>query len=279
MSGTIRESDAIVVGGGIVGTSAAFFLRRRGLAVTLLERRLCGQEASGTNFGNIRRQGRPLAQLPLAHRAYDIWRRLPELVGEDCEFAPVGHMRVSYDEAREADFRQHAREAGETGLVLEVTSGRAMRERYPYLGPDVKVASMSPADGHANPRLSAPAFARAACAAGASVIEHAPVTGIAKSGEDFRVATPAGEFRAPLVLVSAGAWAGRLCESLGEPVPLTANGPQMGVTEPTNYRLSPSLGVSTPVKAESIYLRQVTRGNIVFGGARGPGGRWPAARA
>lgn len=270
MSDASRTGDAIVVGGGIVGASATFFLRRRGLSVTLLERRLVGQEASGANFGNIRRQGRPLSQLPLAHRAYDIWRRLPELVGHDCEFLPVGHMRVAYDESREESFRQHARDAGETGLVLEVSSGREMRERYPYLGPDVKVASMSPADGHANPRLSAPAFARAARAAGAAVVENTRVTGIVKSGADFRVETTSGEYRAPLVLVSAGAWAGRLCEALGEPVPLTANGPQMGVTEPTSYALPPTLGVSTSVKAESIYLRQVKRGNIVFGG--GPWG-------
>ncbi len=270
MSAPARACDAIVVGGGIVGASAAFFLRRRGLSVTLLERRLVGQEASGTNFGNIRRQGRPLSQLPLAHRAYGIWTRLPELVGQDCEFLRVGHLRVAYDEAREESFRQHARDAAETGLVLEVSSGREMRERYPYLGPDVKAASMSPADGHANPRLAAPAFGRAARAAGASVLENTKVTAIEKSGEDFRVATTAGEFRAPLVLVAAGAWAGGLCEALGEPVPLEANGPQMGVTEPANYRLGPTLGVSTTVKAESIYLRQVKRGNIVFGG--GPWG-------
>lgn len=271
MSNASRAGDAIVIGGGIVGASAALFLRRRGLSVTLLERRLVGQEASGVNFGNIRRQGRPLSQLPLAHRAYDIWRRLPELVGNDCEFLPVGHLRVAYDEARADDFRQYARDAGETGLVLEVTAGREMRERFPYLGPEVKVASLSPVDGHANPRLAAPAFGRAARAAGASVIENTRVSAIEKSGEDFRVSTTSGEFRAPLVLVSAGAWAGRICETLGEPVPLTANGPQMGVTEPANYRLPPTLGVSTSIKGESVYLRQVKRGNIVFGGgAWGP---------
>lgn len=262
--------DAIVVGGGIVGASAAFFLRRRGLSVTLLERRLVGQEASGTNFGNIRRQGRPLSQLPVAHRAYDIWRRLPELLGESCEFLPVGHLRVAYDEAREANFRQYAKDAAETGLVLEVLAGRALHERFPYLGPEVRVGSYSPADGHANPRLAAPAFGRAARTAGVSVIENATVTAIEKDGDDFRVATAAGEHRAPLVLVSAGAWAGALCEALGEPVPLEANGPQMGVTEPVRYRLAPTLGVSTDVKAESIYLRQVERGNVVFGG--GPWG-------
>ena len=53
-------SDVIVVGGGIMGAAAAFFLRKRGRSVTLLEQGLVGQQASGVNFGNVRRVGREL---------------------------------------------------------------------------------------------------------------------------------------------------------------------------------------------------------------------------
>jgi sarcosine oxidase subunit beta len=74
MSGSERNrneaADVIIVGGGLVGASAAFFLRRRGRSVILLERGLVGQQASGVNFGNVRRQGRHLIQLPLANRAF-----------------------------------------------------------------------------------------------------------------------------------------------------------------------------------------------------------------
>lgn len=266
-----KACDAIVVGGGIVGTSAAFFLRRRGLSVALLERRLCGQESSGVNFGNIRRQARPIEQLPLANRAYAIWERLPELVGEDCEFLPAGHLRIGYAEDREEVFRQYARDAAEFGLGLELSVGREVHERFPYLSPEVRAVSLAPRDGHANPRLAAPAFARAARAAGVALHENTVVTGIEKSGEDFRVATAQGEWRAPLVLVATGAWAGPLCEALGEPVPLEVRSPQMGVTEPTNYRIHPTHDVSTTHKPEALYFRQVKRGNIVFGGcASGP---------
>lgn len=266
-----KACDAIVVGGGIVGTTAAFFLRRRGLSVALLERRLCGQEASGVNYGNIRRQARPILQLPLANRAYDIWARLPELLGEDCEFLPAGHVRIGYSEEREQVFREYARDAADMGLGLEVLSGRQVRERFPYLSEEVVAVSFAPRDGHANPRLAAPAFARAARAAGVDVRENTPVKGITKSGEDFRVATAAGEWRAPMVLLATGAWSLPLCESLGETAPLTVHSPQMGVTEPTNYRIGPGHDVSTTWKPESIYFRQVKRGNIVFGGcATGP---------
>ena len=78
-------------------------------------------------------------------------------------------------------------------------------------------------------------------------------------------------FRAAQLLISAGAWGNKLSTQFGEPVPLVTHGPQMAVTEPVPYAIEPVLGVSTSVPHEVVYLRQVKRGNIVFGGGnRGP---------
>ena len=79
MSSKQLAADVMIVGGGLMGAASAFFLRKRGLSVMLLERGLVGQQASGVNFGNVRRQGRYLPQLPLAHRSRDIWGRMTEL--------------------------------------------------------------------------------------------------------------------------------------------------------------------------------------------------------
>ena len=269
MSGsTVQDAaDVIIVGGGLMGASAALFLRNRGRSVILLERGLVGQQASGVNFGNVRRQGRYLSQLPLANRAREIWGRLPELVGEDCEFTPSGHLRVFYSPEQAAKGEAYARDALAYGLELEIIAGNALRDRYPYLGREVLMGSLGPIDGHANPRLVAPAFGRAARRAGARIEENAEVLAIDKIGEDFQVETrDRGTFRAPALLITAGAWAGAMAERLGEPVPLIARGPQMGVTEPVPFRIGPTLGVSTMLEEETIYLRQVSRGNIVFGG-------------
>jgi len=267
-------SDVIIVGGGLVGASAAFFLRRRGRSVTLLDTGLVGQQASGVNFGNVRRQGRPLAQLPLANRASPIWRNLNELLGEDTEYLESGHIRVCYRDRPEIveSFEQYARDAGETGLELEVLSGNALRDRFPFLGPEVLAGSYSARDGHANPRLVAPAFGRAAARAGARVFENTRIVAAQKVGEDFEVASEDGRtFRAPVVLVTAGAWADKLSVQFDEPVPLIARGPTMSVTEPVPYSILPAVGVSTPVEAETVYFRQVKRGNVVIGGStRGP---------
>jgi len=91
---TVHKADVVIVGGGLMGSAAAFFLRQRGQSVILLERDQIGQYASGVNFGNVRRQGRFLGQLALANRSWALWKRLPELIDDDLEFIASGHMRV-----------------------------------------------------------------------------------------------------------------------------------------------------------------------------------------
>lgn len=274
MNASDRASDVIIVGGGLMGSSAALFLRQRGRSVTLLETDLIGRQASGTNFGNVRRQGRPLQQMPLANRAIEIWRRSKDLLGADVEYLQSGHIRVCYRERPElqGDMESYAAEARHAGLELELLTGNALRSRFPFFGPDVLAGSYSAMDGHANPRLVAPAFARAAQRLGAVIHENTRIISAEKEGEDFRVAAEDGRvFRAPILLITAGAWGNALSEQFGEPVPVVPRGPNMSVTEPVPYAIAPAVGVMTPVEEETVYFRQVARGNIVLGGStRGP---------
>jgi sarcosine oxidase subunit beta len=269
---TALAADVVIVGGGIMGASAAFFLRRRGRSVILLERGLIGRQASGTNFGNVRRQGRFLKQLPLANRSRAIWGRLKELIGDDVEFLPSGHIRVCYRQEQADVLEAYARSALDYDLALELVSGNALRSRFPFLGPEVVAGSYSPHDGHANPRLAAPAFARAAARDGAQVLENTDVLAVGKDQEDFRVEAADGRvFRAPVLLITAGAWANQLAGQFDQQVPLSVHGPQMAVTEPVPYGIHPVVGVSTTVPEEVVYFRQIPRGNIIFGGGnRGP---------
>ncbi|MFA6310532.1 MAG: FAD-dependent oxidoreductase [Sterolibacterium sp.] len=267
-------SDVIIIGAGIAGSAAAFFLRQRGRSVTLLERGLAGQQASGVNFGNVRRQGRRLEHLALSNRASVTWRRMRELVGEDIEYIPEGHIRVCYRDRPELldEFAEYAREAGVRGLDLEIVTGAALRQRFPFFGPEVLGGSYSALDGHANPRLVAPAFARAARRNGAEVIENCEVLQVEKAGEDFLVsAADARCFRAPILLVAAGAWGNRFAAQFGEAVPMAVRGPTMSVTEPVPYSIHCAVGLVSPLDEEDVYFRQIPRGNLIIGGGlRGP---------
>jgi sarcosine oxidase subunit beta len=267
------RSDVLVLGGGLMGTSAALFLRRQHRrSVTLLERELVGRQASGTNFGNVRRQGRDLAQIPLANRARAVWGRMNQLLGEDLEFVPYGHLRVCYTEAQAAVLERHAREVRPLGLDLELFNAEQLRKRWGIFAPEIVAGSLSPLDGHANPRLAGPAFARAAQREGAQVIEHAEVVHVERDHGGFVAHTGLGSRHfGEQLLVCCGAWSKRIAALFSETVPLEARGPQMGVTEPLPYAIGPSIGVSSPIETEGLYFRQIRRGNIVFGGGlKGP---------
>lgn len=264
----ITQSDVLIIGGGIMGTSAALFLRKRGISVRLLESGLIGRQASGTNFGNIRRQGRPLDQLPIANRAIEIWRNTKEILQEDVEYVQGGHMRVCYKDRPEyvEIFEKYAKEAAETGLNLEILNSNELRSRYPFLGPDCLAGSYSANCGHANPRLASPAFARAALREGAIIQENTRVLEVEKENEDFRVTAEDGRvFKAPILLITAGAWGDILSKQFGEPVPIVARAPTMAVTEPVPYQITETIGVATPLPEETVYFRQVTRGNVIIG--------------
>ncbi|SCX73773.1 FAD-binding oxidoreductase [Variovorax sp. EL159] len=265
---TIRtlRTDVAVIGGGIVGASAALALRQMGLGVALLERDLCGSRSSGVNYGGVRRQGRPLSQLPLAQRAHRIWGRLPELLGIDGEYIRSGHFKIARSESDMASLERYRAMSSDFDLGLELISAARLREQCPWLGTRAVGGSLCVEDGQANPRLVSPAFALAAQRAGAQVFERHKVDEVAHDGALFMVRSGnALEVHAPVLLNCAGAWAGAIAERFGETLPLRSGHPVMAVTEPVPHFMDWSLGV----EGGGIYCRQVARGNLVLGGGAG----------
>lgn len=260
------DVDVVIIGGGIVGASAALFLSRAGRRVALLERDFCGSHSSGVNYGGVRRQGRPLSQLPLSQRAHEIWGQLPQLIGIDGEYRRSGHLKLARNREDLRALRDYAASSQGFGLDLQLLDEDELRARFPWVGNVAVGASLCPDDGHANPRLVSPAFAQAARRHGAQVHEQCPVTAVEHDGQRFKVVTETGlTLQAPWVLNCAGAWAAHFAAQFGEPVPMRAGHPAMLVTEP----LPVVMDASTGVEGGGIYARQVARGNCILGGGQG----------
>src|ERR1700690_1818760 len=79
-----KESDVLVIGGGLHGSSSAFHLARRGVSVTVLEADYVGRHASGVNAGGVRTLGRSVPEIPLALMSREIWHDIADTVGDDC---------------------------------------------------------------------------------------------------------------------------------------------------------------------------------------------------
>jgi sarcosine oxidase subunit beta len=263
---TSITAELAIIGGGGAGCATALHAARRGIKVVLLERGLVGSQASGVNYGGVRQQGRHPAELPIAARAREMWGRLPEIAGTDSEFDVSGHLKLARSKADEAELVAYAEVAKQYGLPLELIGRNAIRERYPFLSDQAVAGSLASDDGAANPRLFAPAIARAARAAGADVREHADVVGMMRNGEKFHLRLRDGtEIVSDRLANTAGYWGGKVAEKFGEAVPIDVLAPNMCVTEPLPYFLKPNLGVV----GGSCYARQIARGNVIFGGGHG----------
>ena len=260
------RSDVAIVGGGIVGSSAALFLRRFGLSVVLLERGVCGAAASGVNYGGVRTQGRTLSQLPLALRALGLWARLPELIGIDGEYVRSGHLKIARSLADWHSLERYREQVRGHGLDLQLLTAAQLRQTQPWVGAQAVGASFCADDGHANPRLVSPAFARAARQAGARVIEHCEISQLVHTGNGFVVGDGRQvEVSAATLLNCAGAWSLPIAQALGDTAPLTHIHPGMAVTEAVPRFMEVNVGV----EGGGIYGRQTARGNCVMGGSRG----------
>jgi sarcosine oxidase subunit beta len=259
------RADVAIVGGGVAALSAAVTLKKAGLSVVLLEKRLCGAGASGVNFGGVRQQGREFVELPLSARSRKLWDGLSKFLGEDVEFEATGHIKLARSEADLAELERYAETAREWGLDLTMLGPNAVHDALPWLGERVVGASLSPTDGQANPRLVGPAYARLARRLGVDVREHTPVTGATRTADGFVVEAAGVTVHARFLINAAGAGGGLVASAFGEPVPVSPLMPNMLVTEPLPYFVERSIGVV----GGDVYVRQIRRGNVIFGGGSG----------
>ncbi|MBV9115546.1 MAG: FAD-binding oxidoreductase [Hyphomicrobiales bacterium] len=260
---TRLRTEVAIIGGGLMGSWTAYFLRRRGLSVALIDKGEIGAQSSGVNFGNLRLQGRHPGQIPLALRADAVWDRIVEHLGEACEFERGGHLYLAFDEAQMAKLGHMAEDMFRCGVPVKLLGAAGLRARWPWLGAGVAGASWSARDATANPRLVTPAVARAARRLGAEILSGTRVSAFAKDGERFRLATDRDlEIESDALVNTAGAWGPQIATVFGESAPVFAAGPPQFVTEPLPYFIGPSVQAADG----RVIFRQVRRGNVVVAG-------------
>ncbi|OWW02362.1 FAD-dependent oxidoreductase [Rhizobium sp. R72] len=259
--------DIAIIGGGLAGCSTALHARLKGASVVLVERGRCGAQASGVNYGGVRQQGRHPAELALARRSRTIWGGLKGLIGTDCEFTATGHLKLARDDDDMAELVAHHLLLGTHGIQTVVLGPDDLKVRFPYLSRHYAGGSFCAEDGQANPRLVAPAFARAARALGADIREGSRVIGAepCKGGFSIRLDNDPTVLTARRLVNTAGAWGAAIAAQFGDHVDETVMAPNMCVTEPIAPLIGPNLGIC----GGGIYIRQAAHGSVIFGAGLG----------
>lgn len=257
------KTDVLVIGGGIVGTSATYFLSKQGVDVTLIERSEIGREASGATAGSMGLQSQELELLSLAREGLAIWAELQGECGRDLEFRRTGGLRVAENKAELEVLRRDVREQRKLGLDVEILSANELKTLAPYLGSSIAAASYCEEDSRGNPLLASVGIALAAQSHGARIRINEAVRGIKVEGNNrFLVQTTKGIYRSTCILNSAGVWSKEIFRMIGLDIPITLDPMEVMVTEQ-----APSIFPHMIMNAKrNLTAKQMESGNVVIGG-------------
>jgi glycine/D-amino acid oxidase-like deaminating enzyme len=273
--------DVVVVGGGVIGASVAYYLACRKVQVTLLEGGDMASGSSGACDGLVLLQSKkPGIHLRLAMESRKLFDRLTEQLPIPIEYHSRGGMVVIETEEELQAMGRHVQEQREVGLDVTLLDIAAARKIEPELSEALVGAAFSPMDGQVNPIALTHAFALGAKRMGARILTHVQVCGLHREGRRvLRVDTDKGSFSPGLVVNAAGVYAPRIGDMAGIPIPIRPRRGQLLVTCSTRpiihvcmisaryiaAKHNPELAKG---KGEGIAIEQTDNGNVLPGSTR-----------
>jgi sarcosine oxidase subunit beta len=212
-----ETADIVIVGGGVIGTSIAFFLaQRRPGRIIVLERDTLGSGSTGRSVASIDLFALQPAAVELEARSHRIFAHFSELTGGVCGLVTTGFALLAGSET--ADGLPKAVAMMEAaGVETQLLSPALFGELDPGADvSDLAAVAYVPAGGYGDPMLTTNAFAAAARKFGVTIEQGRSVVGLSLNGEVVTgVETSAGPIAAPVVVCAAGPWTGRLLRQLG----------------------------------------------------------------
>ena len=248
-------SEIIVVGGGVTGLSAAWWLARAGHKVSVFERFIVGWEASGRNGG-----GATHYQSPLFHEEQRLWPLMDEMLGYPTEYQRE-RIVVNLTPGEQARYRFMASLTRDMGYHSEELDNKQLRELAPLVGENALSAQYFHFGGHANPQRSVQAYAWALQDHGGRIYQHTTIEGFSVSnGQVTAVQAGGRSVGCDAVVIAAGPQTAKLVAQFDIDLPLASARAEMIVTEPL------ALMKIGGVDGNGLYGRQTLRGNLAYGG-------------
>ena len=238
MKGARRRScDVAIVGAGIVGCAAAYYLARAGLKVAVFDRGRVAGEQSSRAWGFVRQQGRHAAEVPLAAAAGRLWGGIEAELGADVEYVRSGILVSAETEADEARLAATEKIARTHGLNSRMVTPAEIQSLVPDAPQVWRCGLYTAEDGHAEPAKATRAYAEAAKRLGVVIHENEPVLRIiTTNGRATGVVSAAQEYEAGAVLCAAGIGAARLAQTIGLSLPIQVVRAPVAQTNPTTHR-------------------------------------------
>ena len=248
-------SEIAIIGGGVTGLSAAWWLARAGHSVSVFERFVVGWEASGRNGG-----GATHYQSPLFQEEQRLWPMMDELLGYPTEYRRE-RIVINMTPADAVRYRNMAALTRAMGFQSEELDVKQLLDLAPLATERALSAQYFHFGGHANPQRTVQAYAWALQDHGGRIFQHSSVAGFGLRGGQVSEVHAGGRVHGcDAVVIAAGPQTAALLAHLGVDLPLASARAEMIVTEP--LALQPIGGVD----GNGLYGRQTLRGNLAYGG-------------
>jgi len=291
-----NDTDILIIGGGIAGSSTAFNLAEQGRDVILLERGEIASEASGQNMGGLGGSGwgnNPNLLSYLTAGSVEIFKQVQIDMRYDIEFRLSGTLTAIHTEEQYEYYQDDVAFQRNNGYEIELLSTREARAIEPEANGELPGYMYRPQRGQADPVKTTRAFAHAAEVAGATINTGQNVVSITPmSAGGYSIQTESSEFRCQTLVLATGAWCAPIGKMLGIEIPIIPIRGQMWATDSLPSRVLHTIGSTISSYAWSksngsddvtppnlthkngrrltrhLYGRQRKNGEIIFGGDR-----------
>lgn len=228
-------TTVVIIGGGIIGLTAALTLAERNIPVVVLEKGRIAGEQSSRNLGWVRKTNRHAHDIPLALAADRLWAEMPARVGSDVGYRQAGIMFIGRNDTQMGMHEGWLKSVEALGLDSRLLSAREIAQMVPGGRADWAGGIFTPSDARAEPTLASSAIAQAAMAKGAVIVENCAVrTLVTAAGRVSGVVTEQGEIRCDQVLLAGGLWSRKFLGNLGVNLPTLPLTCSVLRTEPMN---------------------------------------------
>lgn len=268
LPGTAR---VVIIGGGVVGTSALYHLAMGGWSdCVLLEKNELTAGSTWHAAGNCPNFSTSWAVLNMQRYSLEMYRDLAEKVDYPMNYHVTGSLRLGHTKERAQEFQRVLGMAEYQGIEMEMLTNEQAKEMYPFLEThDLSGILYDPYDGDIDPAQLTQAMAKGARDLGAQIHRFTPATGVRRENGEWIVETEKGEIRCEYVVNAAGYYAQRVGEWFkpygGRTVPMVVMSHQYFLTEeiPAVKEWTEANGKKLPLIRDvdsSYYLRQDKHG-------------------
>ncbi len=230
-----KTADVVIIGGGIIGLSIAYYLAlKRAGRIVLFEKGQLGEGSTSRCVGGIRTQFSTEINIRFSLESLKTFENFEEEFGVNPEFKRIGYLFLATTEGETEIFKQNIKLQKKFNIPVEVLDPDAIGGYWPYLRmDDIQGGTFCSWDGYAGPSEILSGFAIGAKRAGVKIYEGKEVMGISLvKGVIHRVKIKDGEISAPMVVNAGGPYAASIGEMAGIKIPVKPLRRQIFITAP-----------------------------------------------